>query len=365
MCINDPSGEIFEKVSGYLSRIGYRILYLNFSDNKRSEKFNPLMRCKTLSDIQKVIHLIVRNTIGGGKTDPFWDRSCEMLCVLFARYVVFHKPSPEQTMNNVLRLIESFLTSDEVDKLIVAANDSDLFSSYKALVATNDKTLQSIVATARAALNIFSDPTIVAVTARDTIDFSSFRNEKVALFICNPIKDVDYYKSLSALFFESLFNDILTKIPKAEERAIYFLLDEATMRFSSLSTTISNIRKYRAGIMLVVQDYEQLVALYGVSEAHNIRANTFAQVYLKGQTLSSCKDLETILGRFNYIDEKNGQEKIRLLMSADEIRQLEDAIVLCGNQPPVKAKMTPYYKRFLMGIRTKFAPYETTDFDKD
>jgi type IV secretory pathway TraG/TraD family ATPase VirD4 len=206
--------------------------------------------------------------------------------------------------------------------------------------------LQSIVATSRAALNLFSDPTVIATTSVDTIDFSRFRNDRVALFICNPIQHIHYFKPISAIFFESLFSEIMARIPKPDERPIFCILDEAIMKFSALSTTISSIRKYRAGMMLVVQDYQAWVSLYGPAEAHNIRTNTYAQVYLQGQPLATCRELETLLGRFTYTDE-NGTERTRLLMSADEIRTLKnEAIVLCGNHPPIRAKMTPYYSNY-------------------
>jgi len=359
ICCNDPSGELFEKVSGWLAQLGYIILCIDFSVPDRSESFNPLARCRTISDIQKVVHLIIRNTVGDSKGDPFWDRSASMLITLFARYLVFYADPEHRTMNNVLRLIETFATNPKkIDPLFVATHDEELLNQYKATIVYGDKTLQSIIATARAALNIFSDPTVIQTTSTDTIDFSRFRNEKVALFICNPIKDLHYYKPLSALFFETLFNEIMSRIPKPDERAIFCILEEAaTMKFSSLGTVISNIRKYMAGIMLVVQDYQALVALYGPSEAHNIRTNTYAQVYLKGQPNETCKELEAILGRFTYTDEK-GTEKVRLLMSADEIRKSEEAIILCGNLSPIKSKMTPYYNRTTLRKRSEIPPYQ-------
>ena len=360
ICCNDPSGELHEKVSGWLAKIGYTILCLDFSQPDRSEGFNPLARCKTISDIQKVAHLIIRNTIGGdSKGDPFWDRSAEMLIVLFARYLVFHAAPEYRTMTNVLRIIETFATHPKkLDALFVAANDDELLGQYKATIVYGDKTLQSIIATTRAALNLFSDPTIIRTTSVDTIDFSRFRSDKVALFICNPIKDLHYYKPLSALFFESLFNEIMSRIPKPKERPIFCILEEAaTMKFSSLGIVVSNIRKYIAGIMIVVQDYQALVSLYGPAEAHNLRTNTFAQVYLKGQPHETCKELESILGRFSYTDTK-GSEKIRLLMSADEIRRSEAAIILCGNHAPIKARMTPYYRQYTLRKRSELPPYQ-------
>jgi type IV secretion system protein VirD4 len=344
ICIHDPSGELYAKSSSYLAGVcNYIVQRIDFSDSKTSEGFNPLARCASISDIQKVVQLTIRNTVGDTKGDPFWDRSCAMLITLFARYLVFFATPEYRTMTNVLRLVETFAVyPKKLDRLFVETGDAELLSQYKAFIVYGDKTLQSIIATARAALNIFSDPSIIATTSVDTLDFTNFRKEKVALFVCNPTKDMHYYKPLSALFFESLFNEIMSRIPANNERPIFCLLDEALMKFSALSMTVSQIRKYRAGLMLVVQDYQAWVSIYGQAEAHNIRTNTFAQVYLKGQPLETCRELEAILGRFTYTDEQ-GIERTRLLMSADEIRKSEEAIILCGNHAPIRAKMRPYY----------------------
>src|SRR6185312_4550551 len=84
---NDVSGEIFEKTSAYLASKNYKILRLDFSNSSNSESFNPLLECKTISDIQKAALLIIRNSIGETKGDIFWEQSSVMLLSLFMRYL--------------------------------------------------------------------------------------------------------------------------------------------------------------------------------------------------------------------------------------------------------------------------------------
>jgi len=357
ICINDPSGEIYAACSGYLASLGYTIYRIDFSD-PFSASYNCLARCKTVSDILKVVSLILKNALGDSKADPFWERSAAMLIALFARYLLFHAAPEYRTMANVLRLIEAFAVHPEkTDRLFAATRDEELLSAYKAILVTGDKTLQSIIATARAALAIFSDPAVVRTTTGDSIDFSLLRTERTAIFVCNPVQDAEYFKPLSALFFQSLFNETMSRIPQMTANSIFFILDEAaTIRFTSLSTTISNIRKYRAGIMLLTQDFQSLLALYGSAEAHNIRTNTFAQVYLKGQPLETCRELETILGRFSHSD--GHTERTRQLMTVDEIRMSDDAIILCGNHAPMKVRMTQFFQRDSLRKYAQMPPYQ-------
>lgn len=357
LVINDPSHEIRLKVSGALMEEGYEIKVINYS-SLDSECFNPLKRCKTISDIQKLATLLVRNALGDAK-DPFWNKSAESVISLFIRYLVFYTKPEYRTLYNVLHLINVFAGNPEnIDRLIVKARDEKMLSEYKAFVAYGDKTLSSILATAKASLTIFTDEIVASITSIDTIDFTEFRKRKVALFINNSVPGMHYYGALSSLFFQQFLNEILTNIPNKDENNIFFLLDEASsMYLPALSTTISNIRKYNSGILLVYQDYHQLEHIYGSYEAKNISANCFAKVYLPGQPIETCKMLETTLGKFEYLDESDVRHT-RQLMTADEIRMSDKAIILIGNKPPIHAKLNPYYNSWKLNTKTKLPPYE-------
>jgi type IV secretion system protein VirD4 len=347
--INDVSGEVYDATSAYLQQKGYSVLRLDFSNAACSETFNPLSECRSIADIQKVALLIIRNALGESKNDPFWEQSAIMLISLFGRLLVFHQPPQYRTLHNVLRLIETFsVNGTAVDRLIVLTRDEELLTAYKATVAMSDKTLQSVIATARTALNLFCDPEVCKTTATNSIDFSRLRKDPVALYVCNPLKDLMYFKPLSALFFQSLFNYVLSRIPSGKERSIFFLLDEcATMTFPNLSTTVSNIRKFSAGLLLCMQDEMSLISRYGATEAHQIKTNCGTQVFLKGQPLHTCKELAQVLGKYTYTDEK-GVERTRELMTPDEIRMSEEAIILIGNAAPLKCKMVPYFENITM-----------------
>lgn len=360
LIFNDPSHEIRLLVSGALIEHGYKIRVINYS-SLNSECFNPLKRCKTISDIQKLASLLVRNALGDTK-DPFWNKSAEAIISLFIRYLIFYAEPEFRTLYNVLHLINVFAGNPEkIDRLIVKAKDEKMLSEYKAFVAYGDKTLSSILATAKASLTLFTDETVASITSIDTIDFSEFRNKKIALFINNSVPDMHYYGALSSLFFQQFLNDLLIRIPEKHENNIFFLLDEASsMYLPGLSTTISNIRKYNSGILLIYQDYHQLEHVYGTYEAKNITANCYAKVYLPGQPIETCKMLETTLGKFEYEDE-NEVRHIRQLMTADEIRMSDRAIVLIGNKQPIHAKLRPYYNDWKLSTLTNLPPYEPSN----
>lgn len=67
--------------------------------------------------------------------------------------------------------------------------------------------------------------------------------------------------------------------------------------------------------------------------------------------------LETTLGKFEYLDESDVRHT-RQLMTADEIRMSDKAIILIGNKPPIHAKLNPYYNSWKLNTKTKLPPYE-------
>lgn len=346
LCIHDPSGELFEKTGTAMKQKGYSIKVLNYANPDYSENFNPLHRVKNTSDIKKISKLLINTSLGTGGKDPFWNASAEALLSVFIRYVIFHTEKRYHTLYNVLCIVNAFSgTPQKVDKLFVQAKDDDLLSDYKAFVAYDSKMLLSFIATVRTALSIFSDPQVARVTSSDTTDFEIFRTEKTILYINNNVNDMRYYSTISSIFFEQFFASVMNNLPKVTDMPIFFLLDEASSLYLNiLPTAISNIRKYDSGILQIYQSQSQLFDLYGVPQGKNIIANSFSKVYMSGQPLEVARELEQILGKYDYMDNENNRQT-RQLLTMDEIRILNEAIILCGNLPPIKAKLIPYYEQ--------------------
>lgn len=359
LCIHDPSGELFEKTSGAASQKSKIVKALNYANPDYSENFNPLHRIKNISDIKKLCKLLIHTSLGSGGKDPFWNSSAELLLTLFIRYVFYHTEKKNHTLYNVLCLINDFSGSPEkVDKLFVETKDDDLLSDYKSFVSYDAKMLMSFVATVRTALSIFADPHVASITSSDTIDFESFRKEKTVLYINNNVNDMKYYSVLSSIFFEQFFATVMSKLPEQADLPVFFLLDEASSLYLNiLPTAISNIRKYNAGILQIYQSQSQLFDLYGVPQGRNIVANSYSRVYMSNQPLETARELELILGKYEYIDAENNK-RTRQLLTMDEIRILKEAIILCGNLPPIKAKMIPYYEQRELKRLATLPPYQ-------
>jgi len=344
--IHDPSGELFTKSAGFLKQKGFDVKVLNFANPQVSSGYNPLARAQNSSDIQKVASLLVENALGGKTKDPFWNTQASALLTMLIT-IVKKLETQFHNLYNVRQLLNTLGSNPEaVDSLFTEYADDALFNEYKSFIAYDEKVVSGVIATCKAALQIFNDEYVAKVTSFDNLDFMDLRMKPTALFIQNSIADQKYYSVLTSLLFEQFFAFLLSRFPQKNEKDIFLLIDEAaSLNLPTLPLAVANVRKHRSGIMLLIQDFNQLVHNYGKYDADAIRANCFAKMYFTGCSLETTKELEQTLGKYQYEDEKRGTI-VRPLMTNDEIRtmKINRAILVCGHHPPIIAKLRPFYK---------------------
>jgi len=344
--IHDPSSELSKMTRAYLQSRGYKVKILNYASWQVSSGFNPLARAKSNSEIQKVASLLVRASLGTDSKDPFWNTQATALLSMLIT-ILKTQPKEFQNLYNARQLLNQIGGNPKaVDSLFSRYADEILFAEYKSFIAYDQKVVSGIVATCKAALQIFSDDSVATVTSFDSLDFQQFRDEKVALFIQNSVADQKYYSVLTSIFFEQFFSFVLGRFPNNEEQDIFFLIDECSSLFlPTLPLAVANVRKHFCGILLLLQDYAQLIHSYGRNDADAIRSNCLVKMYFTGQSHETTKELESLLGKYEYLGEK-GEKVVRPLLTNDEIRTIKSnrALIICGNQKPIMVKLTPYYK---------------------
>ncbi|MBL7738471.1 MAG: type IV secretory system conjugative DNA transfer family protein [Chitinophagaceae bacterium] len=352
----DVSAENFKLSSGYLSKRRKRKIYC-FDFSETSDGFNPLALCKTVSDLDKVAHVLIKNSGVDSKSDPFWSTSSEMILSLFMQYLFFYGKEEEKNMANVVLLLEVYMAEPEkIDLLFIKANER-LLRTYKTINAIPDKTRQSILSTALAATKLFKSPEVARCTSINTFDIAMFRKECSVLYLCIPLNQVHFLAPLTAVLFEMLFQEALSRIPNKKENPIYFLIDEMITMKLGLGLVYSNCRKYFVGCMGLIQDEKMLGMKYSASETFAIKSNSCSRVYLPGQGIETCRELQEIIGKC-LIKDENGHERHSYAMEASHIRTSDQAIILINSALPLKERITPYFRHFLYNARTKIPPYE-------
>lgn len=346
--IHDPSKELFEKTSGAL--LGhdkpYQILVIDWLNSSRSDGYNILKRCYSQADASWIAHTLVDAATGKSSGDPFWNNSAENLITTLI-CILLEQDAKYRTIANVIHLLTALAANPhDVDVLFSKARSDKLVQEYKAIIGQSEKTLAGIISSAQSALKVFQNEEVQAVTSFDTIDFSRFRERPVALYIQNSTMSQKYLGALTTILFTQFFTEQMKEIPGEEALSIFNIIDETASFTLDWPIILSNARKYKIGNFLALQSFDQLVEQYGPNGAQTIRSNCYGQLFYTNQSLKTCRDLEAILGKFQYVEPGTNIVRVRPLMTSDEIRTMphDEAIFLAGNHLPFKVKLRPWYK---------------------
>ncbi len=355
--INDPSGELYQKVSKYLSRY-FNIIILNWSDDSVSCGYNFLNNLKKPNDINKIVHLLVAD-ISKGNADPFWVTSAKDALSVALR-IVIHQPEEFRHMANVRMVLQHLSANPEkVDKWVATSGDPKLLLDYKSLISNSPKTLQSILATAKACTQAWDDETVARITAHSSLDISQLRKKPTLIFLHTSVGDQKQFSGLTAMFFEQVFNTLLSKPKEKDDLPVYIFLEEcSSLYIPLLPLFLANARKNSIGTLICLQTLSgQLKQMYG-NDSSNIITNCVTKIFLAGQTeIEVLRELETLGGKTTYLDDKK-TERVRNLISMDEIRLLKNnrSLIVSGNKPLIKGRVSPYYRSLRFRAYTRLEP---------
>ncbi|MGV3598229.1 MAG: type IV secretory system conjugative DNA transfer family protein [Bacteroidota bacterium] len=357
--VNDPSGEIFQNIATYASKT-HTIKTLNFSNSAKSSGYNILSRVTTFSGINKVSEMLTRISLGESTSDKFWElQTKSLLRVLLS--ILLHQNEEYKNMANLKRLLNAFaINPQSLIPLVEQCKSPDLHTDFTALCATPEKTLQNIVASAQASLEIFTDPEIAQVTSYDSIDFQELRRTPTILFLHNSIGDMRYISPIQSIFFEQLYSFLLQSLPELNDLDIAIILEEASsLHIPVLPIAISNTRKSRVVNVICIQSHSQLRDTYHDS-ATSILSNCVTKIMLPGQTdIDALKELEMLAGHYQD-NSKDRNQATQSIISASEIRMIKDdeILILSSNKPLIKATTKPYYKSIRFNWPTQLPVYQ-------
>ena len=343
--VTDPSGEIYTMTSKAMQQRGYKVKILQPSNPAHSAQYNPLLRRTSIQDARKLAMTLCERV--SNDKDPFW--AIKALTPLYVTLAALSAMPDKRFANlgNARWLINNFGTDGkQINDLMAAHLDEQLFSEYQAFLAQDFKSVSQHLGTVQAALEPWSDASICQFTAGDTIELENIRDEKTIIYVIVPEYELNQYGTIVNLFYADLFRHCYQH---KDGLPVSFLLDEMGNLgpIENFSTTITTLRKYHCSITCILQDIEQLSALYGREKASAMFNGGIAtKIYLPGLGDEACQRLEKALGTRSQVDNQFGgiddqaRSVAKPLLHMDEIRMLKDdqAIVISGNKLPALIK---------------------------
>jgi type IV secretory pathway TraG/TraD family ATPase VirD4 len=346
----DPSGELFHATSGYLQSQGFKVLKFDPADPERSLYFNPLRYVfsyaggKTEIDQTKAT-LLATSLIASSLPDKrdFWAAGAENI-IEFLIACLQEAPREYHNLYNVYKLAEAITPTGEllIDFMATYGNAPSLKAKWQSLLSSSNETFQSQLVTALTALKHIGNTSIAKMLSKNSIRFSDLRKEKTIIYLTFPVNQASSYTFILNLFYTQLFFELMHDIPQKADLPLFVLYDEfGHANIPNFDAIVTNIRKYKVSLSLVLQSFSQLYTQYGETKAKTIlEGGVNSKLFYSGANLDTARLIEQILGKVireetytaNSKDERTSRTEYNLL-NADEIRTLPDnkAFFITGN----------------------------------
>lgn len=367
--ITDPSGELFEKSAGFLAN-HYQIRKLDFSSPYHSWSYNPLENIESSTDAEKLAANLVKTEGAIMHGDPFWrSKAIELLTVLIKALLHDSVDSAYQNPGNLRVLLNEFGVHDKaLLRFFQSQTEGALQKEAFSILGMEPKLLDGVIATAKAALRLWTNQSLCELTSSNTIAFQDVRKFPLAIFITLPESEGNYYQPLMNQFYTDVFRFLL-RMPKSDEKDVYLLLDEfGNFSIPDFSQIVTVARKRRISLSILIQSLAQLEARYGKEEARTLLDNFQSKIFAPGLDLTSCEYLESLLGKrtmiyrdpannwFDLFSRNKRKYLARSLMTADEIRRSKHPILITENNAATQlTRMKPYFKNPSLAKRSQIS----------
>jgi len=360
--VNDPKGEVFEATSGFMQANGYRVITLNPEDLERSSTFNPLLEAKNDIELEQVAEILVKAGSGSSPKDAFWDHGAvRIVSVLLKLLQRAGTQNPAYfTLGNLYYLLQHFGTDGSpLDDFVIKwaydplnPNDSTLWDEWRGATTGNSNAVQSFVLTALTSLRAFTNQNMVQLTAESSFDLESIRAKKTIIYFIIPAQHAEYYGFWTSVFFRSVFNACMRRMPTPATLPVYVLYDEfGHSTIPSFVSVANTIRGYRVSLSIVLQSLAQLSARYGHDYARSIQGGFNTYLAYSGSDPETARFFQEVAGKVievsrNKLEELKEQRQEYNLLNADAVRRIEDhqAVLVSANKNPAIIETLPYFK---------------------
>ena len=369
--ITDPKGELLRAAGTLLAAQGYEVRVFNLIAPSQSDGYNPFSYIHSEKDVLTLIDNLIKNTTprNASSNDPFWEKAEIALDSALMLYLVSEAPPEEQNFEMLIYMMNFAEVREEddqyrspLDMLFRALEEEQpnhvAVKQYKAFKQAAGKTAKSILVSAAVRLATFNIPQYARMTMVDEMDFGSLGEKKKAIFCVIPVDDSSMNYLVGMLYtqcFQALYRRADEKHNGRLPVPVRVIQDEwaNVAQPESYPKILATCRSYNIGLNIIVQNIQQIKALYE-KEWESIIGNCDTLLFLGGgNEPTSLEFIVKLLGKETIATRTRGQTKGRSgssstnfqqtgrdLMTIDEVRKLDThkAILFIRGEAPVLDK---------------------------
>lgn len=317
MVITDPKSELYEEMSYYLRKMGYKVYQFNTNDEAiwNSNSIDILEDAKNADSFERetiiniICHtLIVNTSVAGAKTEAFFDNLEESLLKALVFYVVeFNTADSKRTLGEAYKFL---LTKnlEELKSMFESINDvnSKAKQNFNKFLQ-GEKFMPNAIVGLTSRMDIFQSEIVQRITGTSDICIADIPRKKTAIFLITSVK-TNTYTVLQSVMISLIFHNVMTYAESRPNRKcdipVNFLLDEfpALGYMEQFKTWLQVARSYNLSLVIMFQDLSLLKARYGNNEWEDILGECDFTFYL------GCNDNTTS----EYYSKLTGQTTIRV-----------------------------------------------------
>ena len=353
--ITDPKGELLRAAGALLAAQGYEVRVFNLIDPSHSDGYNPFSYIHSEKDVLTLIDNLIKNTTprNASSNDPFWEKAEIALDSALMLYLVSEAPPEEQNFEMLIYMMNFAEVREEddqyrspLDMLFRALEEEQpnhvAVKQYKAFKQAAGKTAKSILVSAAVRLATFNIPQYARMTMVDEMDFGSLGEKKKAIFCVIPVDDSSMNYLVGMLYtqcFQALYRRADEKHNGRLPVPVRVIQDEwaNVAQPESYPKILATCRSYNIGLNIIVQNIQQIKALYE-KEWESIIGNCDTLLFLGGgNEPTSLEFIVKLLGKETIATRTRGQTRGRSgsssvnyqqtgreLMTPDEVRALDN-----------------------------------------
>lgn len=365
MIITDPKGEIYKNHYNYLKSKGYNIIVLNFRDPIYGNAWNPLTlpfqlyksgnsdkATELLDDVS--INILVDTT---SKQEPFWEKSAADYFAGICLGLFKDAEEKQVNLNTVSYMAtvgeEKLVTSNYIKEYFqLKGEDDPAYTFASNTINAPSETKGSILSVFRQKIRVFATKEDLSEMLSYTdFDIRNIGHEKTAVFMVIHDEKTTYH-ALATIFIKQCYETLVDAAYKEPNGKLpyrtNFILDEfANMPpLKDVTSMVTAARSRDIRFTFIIQNFAQLVKVYGHDDAETIKSNCGNLIYLLTTELAALEEISKLCGDVKA----KGKDAEKLtsvpLVTVSDLQRLKmnEAIILKTRLNPFKTKLTPSYK---------------------
>ena len=315
MLISDPKAELYQYTSGFLKRLGYEVICLDFKTPAKSSRYNllqPVIDAWNEGDRDRTEMLawdLTNTLVGKSEGEKIWtngEMSVIAACILCVVCDNMKRPAFQNLTNVYWFLGEMCKQIGNKMPMLEYVKKLPQNHPAKALLSISDvapsRTRGSFYTSALTTLRLFTTRSIYAITRTSDFRLDDLGEKKQALFIILPDEKTTFYPVASLVvsqLYELLANMADRRGGRLKQR-VNFVMEEfgnfSTLNDYSTRLTVGGGRGMRFHHW--IQGFSQIQEKYDEHTANIIKSNCETWIYLQADDKGTLEEISGKLGSY-------------------------------------------------------------------